>query len=256
MENDLTKNLRVLTDQGFHDFHTRGMPPCHLQLHIENLALDEVEHDLRTLADMVCDLALILHVAPRYDDWAGFDDPNDPFRRVGTMTGMVKLDKGARRVLKSKGMLKRVQGFLENGRPYGTGLVFTTVGATAAVAMAQTYLMFALCPDIDDERLVDKSLEAIRKVAAHFLASIYRDMHMKSVTTLETPQDLTVRFGLPEDMSPLLSAGLSRLADLGLVVKSHNRYRRGQYSPHGYGDRFAVAVADAHRPIPMSARLS
>lgn len=253
MENDLTKNIRVLETQGFHDFHTRGMPVEHIRLHLETLALDKVQHNLRTLADMVCDTALILHVAPRYDDCQGFDDPDHPFRRVGTMTGMVKVDKGARRVLKSKGMLKRVQGYLECGRPYGTGLVYTTVGATAAVAMVKTYIMFALCDGIDDERTVDKSLDAIRVMSAHFLASLYRDMAMKSVTVLETPQDLTVRFGLDESMSPLVSAGLSRLADLGAVVKSHNRYRRGEFSSHGYGNRFSCAVRDAHRPMgPMA----
>ena len=218
-------NTRVLEDNGFSDHQVRGIPVEHLRDHIEDLATSKVEHELKTLAWLVHDLVLMLHVAPRYDDDTEWD-PLEAFRRVGTMTYMVKVDKGARKSLRASGLLKRVQGYLECGRPYGTGLVCTPEGHKAAVEMAECNAELSQFNGIDDERLVWHCLESVRKFSTHFLAALYENT--LPVVVWNRPADLTVLWGVDEKHAPLVSGGLSKLADMGLVSKSHDRYRRAE----------------------------
>ena len=219
------KHMRVLEDQGFQDWQVKHIPPYHIRDGIEYLLANKVKHDLKTLAWLVHDLVLILHAAPAYDQ-DFYDDDYRPFRRVGSMTGMVGIDKGARRVLKASGLLKRVQGYLECGRPYGTGLVCTEQGhrnADALVKSDRTLARFYV-PELECDRLVDESLDMARKFATHFCAVLYSEI--SPVVVLNKPRDLTVMFGLPEHMAPLVSAGLTKLADMGQVAKLGGRFRR------------------------------
>ena len=223
------KHLRVLEDQGFQDWQVKHIPPYHIRDHIHDLVTNKVKHDLKTLAWLVHDLVLILHAAPAYDQ-DFYDDDFRPFRRVGSMTGMVGIDKGARRVLKASGLLKRVQGQLECGRPYGTGLVCTEQGHRNAHALVKSDRTLARFyePELECDRLVDETLDMARKFATHFCAMLYE--HMLPVVVLNKPRDLTVMFDLPEHMAPLVSAGLTKLADMGQVRKQGGRFRRMEWS--------------------------
>ena len=233
---DMKKNLRVLGDQGFDDWHVKDMPVAHLRKHIEWLAEKRVEHKLNTLAHLVLRLTLVLHVAPAYDDWENIDSDLGyfPFRRVGTMTRMVKVDKGARRVLKSQGHLERKQGYLECGRPYGTGLVGTKQGCKRACELVE--ITPALCEfeGIEDERMVDRCLDSVKKFGAHFVASLYDCITPPPGRTApaqkwKTPRELAAMWGVHDNYAPLVSGGLSKLADMALVVKNGNKYRGAKW---------------------------
>ena len=218
----LQENLRVLEDNGFSDWQVRNIPVEHLRDHIETVAADR-QHELKALAWMVYELVLILHVAPRVDI-SYSDDADFIFRQVGTMTNMVKVDKGARKALRASGLLKRVQGYLECGRPYGRGLVYTDAGGAMAKELVESNVMLSQFDGLDDERLVWKCLESVRELSTHFLAALYEEI--LPVVVWNRPADLTMLWGVDKKHAPLVSGGLSKLADMRLVSKSHDRYRR------------------------------
>ena len=196
-----------------------------------NAGEKRLEHELKSLVHLVLRLTLLLHAAPPYDDWEHFDHDAGivPFRRVGTVTGMVKVDKAARRVLKAQGYLERKQGYLECGRPYGTGLVATTAGHKRSNELFEITPSLSRFDGLEDERLVDECLDTARKFGTHLCAAIYEcitpEPGTRPAQKWKTPRQLAAMWDVHDNFAPLVSGGLSKLADMGLVLKVDNRYK-------------------------------
>ena len=214
-----------LDDNGLLDYMRSGGPYDTSVLR-EYLA-DTIEARLHTmveLSQLLLDLVLILHAAPRYDDEFA-EDPEFVYRRAGTMTLVKKIDKACRSVLRQDGLLERRQAFLEgsNGRPWGTGLAITPKGFATAIDLVASDHRLTKFGGIDALETVETCLADARKYATQFMACIYG--LTDRVAVLSKPQFYRALADISPAQQPVVTAALSALADWRVIDKRSGRYR-------------------------------
>lgn len=217
----------VLRDHGMADYvragHTFDLQE--VSNHMDDLVFLQSMYSPFDLVQLLLDLVLILHAAPRYDDELA-EDPLFVYRRAGTMTRIKKMDKACRSVLREDGLLERHTAYFKDqpDRPYGTGLAVTPKGMETAESLVASDTILSKFGGLDAEETVTHCLGDARRFATEFMAHIYQ--LTKPVVVLSKPDHYRSMAHVRPMHQPLVTAALSTLADWHMVAKSSGRYRR------------------------------